>query len=206
VRRIDFLVQHTAGAYDGKARRVVHQKFEVVRAFHMLPKARYDAAGKLAAGTGGNGWRDIGYHRYIEVDGKIRLGRLDAVVGAHAAEFNAHTLSVCCSGHGDFDPFNDAQMRSLVAQHAAWCRLYALSFDRVIGHRETAKHGGPPVEKSCPGKLIDMDDIRARVRDELFGVCRGVVPGAIGTAAARDDDDEGPPTRRDGSPPARPKT
>jgi hypothetical protein len=198
MRRIDFLCTHTAGSYDKERRRVVHQKVEIVRAYHVMPKARYDEAGKLVPGTGGNGWKDIGYHRYIEVDGKIKLGRLDAVVGSHATKFNEHTLAVCCSGHGDYEPFNDKQLASLVAQHTAWCRLYTLGADRVIGHWETALHGGPPVGKSCPGKLVDMDMIRARVRDELAGVTRGVVPVAIG----RDDP---PPTLRDGSPPSRPK-
>lgn len=188
MRRIDFLVAHTAGSYDFTRKRVVHQKVEVVRAYHMAPKPK------------GNGWNDLGYHRYIEVDGKIRLGRRDAVVGAHAEGFNAHTLAACCSGHGDFEPFNDLQLGSLVAQFTAWCRLYTLTAERCLGHKETEKHGGPHVPKTCPGTLVDMAMIRDRVREVLAGVVRAAVPVAV---AKRDD--EAPPTQRDGSPPSRPK-
>lgn len=190
MRTMEWIIGHTAAAYDVQRRRVVHQSVAVVRQFHMLPLARYDAAGKLVAGTGGRGFKDIGYHRYIEVDGKIRLGRLDRVVGAHVEHFNENSLGVCCSGHGDYETWNRAQLDSFVAQCAAWCRLYHLAFDRVAGHHENERYGGPPVVKSCPGKLIDMDMIRGRVRDELVGVNRGV-PVAV-------DDDEPPSTRRDG--------
>lgn len=190
MRAIDYIVVHTAAAYDADERRVVHQSFETVKRYHMMPKAERDAAGKLVPGTGGRGFRDIGYHRYIEVTGKIRLGRLDAEQGAHVEKFNQRTLGVCCSGHGDYEAFNRAQLDSLVAQCAAWCRLYGLSFERVIGHTETELHGGPHVPKNCPGKLIDMAMIRARVRDELAGVPRGMATG--------EPDDEPPPTRREG--------
>jgi hypothetical protein len=186
MRTIGWIIGHTAAAYDAKRHRVVHQTVETVRQFHMLPVARYDAAGKLVAGTGGRGFKDIGYHRYIEVDGKIRLGRLDSVDGAHVEHFNEHSLGVCCSGHGDYETWNRAQLDSFVAQCSAWCRIYGLAFDRVAGHHENERYGGPPVAKSCPGKLIDMDMIRARLRAELAGASRGIVPVAL---------DEEPPTR-----------
>jgi N-acetyl-anhydromuramyl-L-alanine amidase AmpD len=159
MRPILWIVVHTCGAYDGKAKRVVHQSVQTVRAYHML-----------AAIHGGKGWHDIGYHRYVEVDGAARLGRADATVGAHASGFNDFSLGICCSGHGDHEPFNPEQTSSLVAQLVAWSRLYFVSPDHIIGHRETAQHGGPPVEKTCPGLLVDMGDIRHRVRDELGGM------------------------------------
>lgn len=193
MRKIDWIVVHTAGAYDDERRRVVHQRVEVVRAFHVMPVARY-VNGKLVKGTGGRGYKDIGYNRYIEVDGRICLGRPDTVAGAHTEKLNATSLGVCCSGHGDLEPFNERQLNSLVAQCTAWCRLYNLTADRVIGHRETPRFGGAPTLKTCPGKLVDMDEIRARVRDELAGVSRGLVA----SAPEVDPDDEPPSTRRDG--------
>jgi hypothetical protein len=36
-----------------------------------------------------------------------------------------------------------------------------------MGHNETDDHGGPPVFKSCPGKLIELDAVRRMVADEL---------------------------------------
>lgn len=159
MRPILWIVVHTCGAYDQKHKRVVHQSVETVRAYH-----------KLAAMYGGRGWHDIGYHRYIEQDGAIRMGRADAMIGAHATDFNDFSVGICCSGDGDFEAFNPEQLGSLVAQCAAWCKLYSITPDHVIGHRETSQRGGPAVQKTCPGTLVDMAAIRHRVRDELGGV------------------------------------
>jgi hypothetical protein len=153
MRPITWIVVHTCGAYDAVHKRVVHQPVSTVRTYH-----------KLAKIYGGKGWADIGYHRYIEQNGVIRMGRADATVGAHATGFNAFSLGICCSGHGDFAPFEPAQMASLVAQCVAWCRLYKIAPDHVVGHRETSQHGGPPVDKTCPGNLVDVAVIRNRVR------------------------------------------
>jgi hypothetical protein len=170
MRQLDWIVVHTCAAYDAKRRIVVHQSVEMVREIHKRPVAAYDSRGGLIVGTGGRGFKDIGYHRYIERDGKIRLGRLDAVAGAHVEHFNARSLGVCCSGHGDHEAFNPLQLASLVAQCVAWCRLYSLTAENVIGHNETEQHGGPHVAKSCPGKLVDMHVIRERVRAVLAGL------------------------------------
>lgn len=202
-RTIEFIVVHTGGAFNAKRGRVEHHTAAAVKRDHMLPVARYDAAGKLVKGTGGRGFKDNGYNRYIEVDGKIRLGRLDAVAGAHTEGFNDRSLGVCCSGSGDHEPFNPAQLRSLVAQCAAWCRLYNLPAERVIGHREAPAHGAKPTGKSCPGKLVDMDAIRALVRDELSGIPRGgVALEGLARCPAPGADDEPPSTRRSGKPKA----
>lgn len=155
-RPINFVVVHTCGAYDMKRKTVVHQSVEDVRAYHMRPKAE-----------GGKGFDDIGYHLYIERDGAVRRGRLEQVPGAHVEHFNAHTLGICCSGHGDYESFNAQQMGSLVEQCAAWCRRYDLDASRVIGHHETDEVGGPKVWKTCPGHLVDLELIRSLVGREL---------------------------------------
>lgn len=183
MRTISYVVVHHAASYDAERRRVVHQSVELVRRFHKMPLARY-VDGKLVRGTGGRGFKDIAYNRYIEVDGTIRMGRPDTVSGAHTELFNHVSLGVCCSGHADFEPFNEAQLASLIMQCVAWCHLYDLTAERVIGHREAPRFGAAPVGKSCPGKLTDMEMVRARVRKALSGVI----------------DDEAPVTRRDGSP------
>lgn len=151
MRTIEYLVVHTAGAYDAKRKRVVHQSVETIREYHMRH----------------NDWRDNGYHRYIEVDGAIMQGRPDEQPGAHAGGFNHHSLGICVSGHGDFEDFNDDQMRALVTQLTRWCREHHLGAERCIGHRETTEHGGPVVNKTCPGILVDMDQVRALVGDRL---------------------------------------
>jgi N-acetylmuramoyl-L-alanine amidase len=151
VRNIDYIVVHTAGSYDWKRKKVVHQPVSVIDQYHREH----------------NGWIKNGYHRYIEEDGSIMQGRRDDEVGAHAGGFNSKTLGICVSGHGDIENFNPRQLKSLIQQCASWCRTYHLTADKVIGHRETAYHGGPPVTKTCPGLKVDMDEVRRLVADRL---------------------------------------
>lgn len=169
----EFIVCHTGAAFNAKRNRVEHHTFEVVKRDHMLPLA-----------AGGRGFRDIAYNAYIEVDGKVRVGRPDWVAGAHTQGFNSRSLGVCCSGSGDHEPFNDAQLAALVAWCVDKCVKFSIPWQHVIGHREAPAFGADPTPKSCPGKRVDMDMIRERVRAAL---------------EARGDDDP-PPTRRDGKP------
>ena len=155
MRVIDSVVVHTAGAvHKGK---VVHQSVETIRSFHKAPKEE-----------GGKGWRDIGYHWYVEVSGKGKRGRDEATTGAHARGFNSHSLAICVSGHGDYERWNQNQLNEVVRKCVEWCRMFGLSSSAVMGHHETDDHGGPTVYKSCPGKLIDLDAVRRMVADALI--------------------------------------
>lgn len=156
MRSIDWLVVHTAAAYDFKSRQVVYQTTEVIRDYHKRH----------------NGWDDIGYHWVIEKDGSLHPGRPESAIGAHVGGFNERTIGVCVTGHGDFAPFLPAQLATLVKTGARVCEEYHLSGIRVIGHREAEAHGAPPVHKTCPGLLVDMNEIRRLVGDRLAGEVR----------------------------------
>lgn len=155
-RKIEFVTVHHCEAYDTKRRRVVHQSVEEIRAYHMRPKAQ-----------GGKGFRDIAYHRFVEGDGTLQLGRKDSEIPAAVEGFNPHILAICASGHGDFEPFNPQQLITIVEQCAAWVVEHQLPIEHVIGHREADDFGAPRVWKTCPGMLNDMDRLRQRVRDLL---------------------------------------
>jgi hypothetical protein len=146
-----FIVVHTAGAWNPKTRKVVHQRMEDIDRYHREH----------------NGWRKIGYHIFIEEDGKARRGREDIEIPSSAAGFNKGTLAVCVSGHGDYAPFNAKQEVALITLCVQWCQKYGIKPEHVIGHRETDDHGGPPVYKTCPGSLIDMGLLRAKVAERL---------------------------------------
>ncbi len=150
-RRIDWIVVHTAAAYDAARKRVVHQSVDDIRRYHQQH----------------NGWRDIGYHWVIEEDGKLGPGRPESEPGAHVGGFNAHTIGVCVTGHGDFAPFTPLQTAALVRLCARLCSEHTLVGLRVIGHREAPAHGAPATSKTCPGLLVDMNEIRRLVGDRI---------------------------------------
>lgn len=96
------------------------------------------------------GWAGIGYSWVIRRSGKIEKGRdLDndgdvlEEVGAHAAGFNAHSVSACLvGGKGGFN-FTDAQMASLdFLVNDMEARFPGIE---VLGHCDL-----PGVTKGCP--------------------------------------------------------
>lgn len=153
MRLVDWIVVHTAGAYDFASKRVVYQATDVIRQYHKIH----------------NGWHDIGYHYVIEQDGRLVPGRAEDVIGAHVGGFNDRSLGICVTGAGDFAPFLPAQLGTLVRLCARLCEERTLPALRVIGHREAPEHGAPPTPKTCPGLLVDMNEIRRLVGDWLDG-------------------------------------
>jgi N-acetyl-anhydromuramyl-L-alanine amidase AmpD len=151
MRQITKIVLHTAGAVNPKTGRAVYQTRDDIDRYHREH----------------NGWRMIGYHFYIEEDGAVKVGRREDEVGAHVQGFNEHTIGVCVAGAGDVLPFNAKQTAALMTLLARLTRTYRLTSDDTIGHRECPAHGSPPVHKTCPGMLIDMDDVRQRLADRL---------------------------------------
>ena len=151
MRIIDAIVLHTAGAMDPKTGKAVHQGIETIRKYHMEH----------------NGWSDIGYHWYVDVYGGGHRGRQDEEIGAHVHGFNTHSLGLCVSGHGDIEAWNRHQLDEVVRQCTEWCKAYGLKASAVMGHMETEAAGGPPVYKTCPGKLVKMDGIRVLVGKTL---------------------------------------
>ncbi len=152
MREIKFIVVHTAAAANAQGQ-PVYQSAEEIDRYHREH----------------NGWKKIGYHSYIEKDGRERrdICRGDAEEGAHVGGFNANTLGVCVAGHGDYGDFLPAQRKVLIDRCVAWCRLYKLGASSVVGHRETALHGGHQVDKTCPGLKVNMELLRADIAREL---------------------------------------
>lgn len=104
-----------------------------------------------------NGWSDIGYHFVIRHDGAVEAGRRVDLVGAHALGYNDRSIGVCFAGHHDHEPWSPEATESGVRLIATLCTTYDVPVDRVLGHRETG------ARKTCPGTMVDMDDVRARV-------------------------------------------
>lgn len=150
-RQIDHIILHTAASKDGN--RPVDAGVERIRAYHIR----------------GRGWSEIGYHYVVRFDGKVEKGRSEAIPGAGVAGFNAHTIHVCLSGHGDLAAPTPEQWDSAVRIVALLCARYKLPVvanpNRVLGHREVWYHRLVPkvIRKTCPGKLVDMAQFRRDV-------------------------------------------
>lgn len=120
------------------------------------------------------GFRTIGYHAVITHDlaplgAALYWGRAPGKIGAHVKGDNARTLGVCVTGHGDRFFHTPAQRVLLLQLLAAWCVAYRLLPSNVLGHREVVTVDAKlNPRKTCPGKLIDMDEIRAQLADTLM--------------------------------------
>ncbi len=97
------------------------------------------------------GWGDIGYHYFIEADGRLRKGRPDNVRGAHcrADEMNGKSLGICLAGHFDLEPPTIEQMITLAALLKALMSKYEVPAGKVLGHCEV-----PGTDTSCPGEVM----------------------------------------------------
>lgn len=99
------------------------------------------------------GWRKIGYHHVIEVDGARKAGRPEAEIGAHVAGSNADSIGVVMVGTARFSP---AQWEEL----AALAREIDARYPGIVwwGHRDYSPdmNGDGIIEprewfKLCPG-------------------------------------------------------
>lgn len=87
-----------------------------------------------------NGWKDIGYHYLIYLDGSIHQGRPIDQVGAHCKNHNTGTIGICYVGgllkNGKtFDTRTDAQKTSLRELITA-LKICFPTITKVSGHRD----------------------------------------------------------------------
>lgn len=109
---------------------------------------------------------DIAYSFGIEeVNGQLefRRGHSLYTLSAHATGFNTNGFGICVIGNYDIQPMPKNKYDALV-QLCQFIRK--IWFDKtkvnlkVIGHRETYPLLGKKVEKSCPGNMVDLDQLR----------------------------------------------
>ncbi|MFN3690971.1 MAG: N-acetylmuramoyl-L-alanine amidase, partial [Fimbriimonadales bacterium] len=112
--------------------------------------------------------------------GAIERGRDPRKIPAGVAGINETTYHLCFSGHGDIAPLTPQQLESGIQHTIAMLQKYGLT-ERflnepdeliVMGHREVnelVRRGlaPTPTSKTCPGKLVDMDQVRLLIRQRL---------------------------------------
>ena len=109
------------------------------------------------------GFENIGYHKIIERIGdryEIVSGRNLWDHGAHALGFNTISIGICVVGDYDLYPIPLPMAQRLIKLIKALQLTFNIKNDKVIGHRETYGLRGLAQEKTCPGKMVYMEDIR----------------------------------------------
>lgn len=91
------------------------------------------------------GWRDIGYHYVVDLDGSVERGRPVSQPGAHCLGHNAHSIGICYIGGLDKigkpkDTRTAAQRQSLLKLITKLTSIYRCA---THGHRDYAA-------KDCP--------------------------------------------------------
>lgn len=137
-RRIDEIIIHCTATPEGRDVSV-----DTIRGWHI-----------------GQGWKDIGYHWVVRLDGTVKPGRPEAQVGSHVAGHNTGTLGVVYVGGVDTkgnpkDTRTPPQTAALLALVKALIVRYP-TIKKVTGHNQYAAKACPSfdVRKDELGKLI----------------------------------------------------
>ena len=86
------------------------------------------------------GWDGIGYHKVIQRNGIIEMGRPEYWVGAHVFGYNKDSLGVCLIGK---NKFTKKQFLSLEYVLRNWKKRYPKA--KILGHYEFNN-----TTKTCP--------------------------------------------------------
>lgn len=143
MRRVDEIVIHCSATRDGQDIQPA-----TIRRWHLR-----------------RGWRDIGYHYVITLNGRIHAGRPIDEVGAHVRGRNMTTIGICYVGGLDADgkPANtmtDAQRDAIDRLCRALVAVLNCPLE-ITGHNEHSR-------KACPSFKVETEFA------ELAEFCRGV--------------------------------
>ena len=134
-RKISEIIVHCTATPEGRAVSV-----DTIRSWHLA-----------------NGWRDIGYHWVVKLDGSIEAGRPEDQVGSHVAGHNTGTLGVvyvggvAADGKTPKDTRTPAQRAALLDLVRALITKYP-SVKKVTGHNQYAA-------KACPSFDVRRDEL-----------------------------------------------
>lgn len=124
------IIHHTGGSDANPLADTSHHTFKIVDDYHKSL-----------------GWGGIGYHYFIERDGKVTQGRKDNADGAHTKGYNSNSLGICLAGNFDATLPTKEQETALKTLLRAKMVEYALTTDRVVPHRAFAS-------KTCFGRRL----------------------------------------------------
>lgn len=103
------------------------------------------------------GWKGIGYHYVIYLDGSIHKGRPEEEIGAHCKDHNANSIGVCYIGGIDEygipeDTRTDKQKGALSLLLKSLKAKYPGA--KIYGHREFANKACPSFDATAEYKNL----------------------------------------------------
>ena len=146
MRRIDEIILHCSATERGKDFRVAD-----IDRWH---RAR--------------GFRKVGYHYVIDIDGTVEAGRKESEIGAHCSGRNKHSIGICYVGGLSLGlptntlHDNPSQLHKLCELLSYLMKKYSLGFDAIRCHNEFAN-------KACP----------CFHRDYIYKVLRPIIENCI---------------------------
>lgn len=107
------------------------------------------------------GFKKIGYHYVVRLDGTVEMGRKENEIGAHAKGYNANSIGVCYVGGLASDGKTPKDTRTPAQKSALKKLLHTLKQRypdaRIVGHRDLSpdtNHNGKVDKwewiKACP--------------------------------------------------------
>ena len=120
---------------------------EIIVHCSATPEGRPHTVGDIRAWHKQRGFKDIGYHYVVYLDGSIHAGRSEAEIGAHCTGHNRNSIGVCYVGgmtrdmKAAKDTRTEAQKKALLQLLKQLKRKYPGA--KIYGHRNFAA-------KSCP--------------------------------------------------------
>lgn len=119
---------------------------EVIVHCSATPEGRHTTVEEINSWHKQNGWKSIGYHYVIYLDGTIHKGRPEEEIGAHCVGHNKNSIGICYIGGCDKnmqpkDTRTVGQKRALIEILKRLKRDYPSA--SICGHNEFAN-------KACP--------------------------------------------------------
>lgn len=140
MRKIDGIIIHCSATPEGRDVTV-----QTIRQWH---KAK--------------GWRDIGYHFIIRLDGTVEQGRPVEQQGAHCTGHNQTTIGVCYiggvarDGKTPKDTRTDAQKASLLELVKQLQAAHRIPSSNIYGHNQFANKACPSFDVQAWKKEVNL--------------------------------------------------
>lgn len=155
INKPEYIIVHHIGGSDAEPLAdTSDQTFEDVNAWHRISPRVW--LGKLSS----LGYA-IGYHYFIDKQGKLTQGRADSDEGAHCVGYNLKSIGICMAGNFDRTLPNFNQTEALIKIVKEKMKQYNIPLDKVVPHRTFAN-------KTCYGRNLSDIWLKEILSDKII--------------------------------------